>query len=154
MKINGKAIVKTIVIVILLVVFPLAGQRWIPEMVIRFLMLQIGFDLIEILNRIAIIGAIVSVLVLVTGPVGKDSGEHLIISFCWKAFWLLTIIFLLGLGYPETLGLARLGGEMGGAENIVVFDFRLFTVLATVIAILMIIRSILQFKEKNTLKVE
>lgn len=154
MKINGKAIAKTIAATIFLVALPIIGQRWIPEMAIRFLMLQSGLDLIGILNRIAVIGVILSVLVLVTGHVQKDSKEHLIISFGWKAFWLLIVIFLLSLGYPETLGLARLGGEKGGAGNVIVFDFRLFTFLATVIIILMTANSILQFKEKSVLKTE
>lgn len=150
MKANAKAIAKTIGTLILLTVLPIIGRRWIPEEAYRFLILQSGFDLIEILNRIAIIGVTVSMLVLVTGHLEKDSREHLIVSFAWKAFWLFIVIFLLGIGYPETLGLARLGGKSGGAENIVVFDFRLFTVLATAVVILMIIRSILQFKENNS----
>ncbi|MCJ7635478.1 hypothetical protein MUP77_24200 [Candidatus Bathyarchaeota archaeon] len=150
MKVNVNAIAKTIGILIFLTVLPIIGRRWIPEEAFRFLMLQSGFDLIDILNRIAIIGVIVSMLILVTGHVEIDSREHLIISIAWKAFWLFIVIFLLDVGYPETLGLAKLGVKSGGAENIVVFDFRLFIVLATVVVILMIIRSILQFKEKNT----
>jgi multisubunit Na+/H+ antiporter MnhB subunit len=108
---------------------------------------QGGFDLIGLLNRVAVIGIALSFLVLLRGHAEKASLGYLALSTVWKLFWLVFVFFVLGLGYPETLGLAILGGKAGPSENIVVFDFRLFAVLATVIVVLMIARSILQYQE-------
>ncbi|HJX23956.1 MAG TPA: hypothetical protein VJ574_06090 [Candidatus Bathyarchaeia archaeon] len=150
MKLNLKAVAKAIVILILLTVLPLVGQRWIPSEFYRALSLQGGFDLADLINRIAVVGVIFAVLVALRGHVKKGSSKHLALSTVWKIFWLFIVFFVLGIGHPETLGLAILGGKAGGAENIVTFDFRLFAILATAIVVLMIARSILQFRETKS----
>ena len=104
----------------------------------------------DLLNRIAVVGVIFSILVALRGDVKKGSSRHLALSTVWKIFWLSIVFFVLGLGHPETLGLTVLGGKAGGAENIVTFDFRLFAILATAIVVLMIIRSALQYQETKT----
>lgn len=147
MKTNKKAIAKAAFILIILTILPIVGRQWIPSELFRFLTTQGGFDLFGLLNRIAVVGIILSVLVLLRGHVHKASLKHLALSTVWKVFWLGFFFFLLGLGYPETFGLTIMGGKTGSNENIVVFDFRLFAVLATVIVVLMIIRSIMQFQE-------
>ena len=147
MKTNKKAIAKAALVLIVLTILPIVGRQWIPSELFRFLTTQGGFDLFGLLNRIAVVGIILSVLVLLRGHVHKASLRHLALSTGWKVFWLGFFFFLLGLGYPETLGLTIMGGKTGSNENIVVFDFRLFAVLATVTVILMIVRSIMQFQE-------
>jgi len=147
MKANVKAIVKAALILVVLTVLPVVGRQWLPSELLSSFSAQGGFDLIGLLNRVAVIGLALSVLVLLRGHVEKASSGRLALSTVWKVFWLVFVFFVLGLGYPETLGLAILGGKAGPSENIVVFDFRLFAVLATVIVALMIIRSILQYQE-------
>ena len=149
MKVNAVAIAKAIILLVVLTVLPIVGRPWIPEEAFRFLTIQGGVDLTVILDRVALIGATVSVLVLLTGHMKKASRGHLVVSVVWKVFWLFILLFLLGLGYPETFGLATLGGKSGSAVNIVVFDLRFFANLVTVIAVLMIIRLILQFQENH-----
>ncbi len=147
MKISKKAIAKGFVILTTLTILPIVGRQWIPSELFRALSSQGGFDLIGLLNRIAAVGLALSILVLLRGHVEKASSSYLALSTVWKVFWLIFVFFLLGLGYPETFGLAIMGGKTGSNENIVVFDFRLFAVLATAIVVLMIVRSIMQFKE-------
>jgi hypothetical protein len=150
MKINVKATAKAILILVFLAVLPVLGQQWIPQEFVKASFIQSGFDILGLLNRIAVVGVIISVLVLLMGHVGKASVRYLVLSAVWKVFWLFMVFFVLGVGYPETLGLAILGGRGGPAENIVVFDFRLFAVLATIIVVLMIVRSIMQFQETKS----
>lgn len=147
MKINVKSIVKGIAILVILTVLPIIGRQWIPTEFYRAISSQSGFDLTDLLNRIAVIGAILAVLIVLRGHVEKLTTRHLALSTAWKGFWLFMVFFVLGLGYPETLGLAVLEGKSEAAENIVTFDFRLFAVLASVIVVLMIARSVMQFQE-------
>ena len=58
------------------------------------------------------------------------------------------VLFVLGLGRPETLGLAMLTSKAETAENTVIFDFRLFAALAAAIVVLMIIHSGMKYQER------
>jgi hypothetical protein len=149
MKINKKPVAKAILILVFLTVLPVFGQRLIPQEFYTAFSMQGGFDIADLLNRIALIGVTLSILVLLRGHVGKISPKGLALSAVWKIFWLIMVFFLLGLGHPETLGLAVLGGKADGRENTVIFDFRLFAVLATLIVVLMIVRSVVQFQESG-----
>jgi hypothetical protein len=111
--------------------------------------MQIGVDLQDLLNRIAVIGVAMAVLVLLRGFTEKNTGKHLVISSIWKMFLLFIIFFATGLGHPETLGKAVLGNKSDQATNTVTFDLRLFTGLAAIIVALLIVRSALVFQETN-----
>jgi len=147
MKVNVKTIAKAALILAVLTILPITGRQVLPSEFFRALSMQGGFDLAGLLDRVALIGIAFSVLVLLRGHVEKASSGYLVLSTVWKVFWLVFVFFVLGLGHPETFGLAILAGNAGSIENIVIFDFRLFAILATVIAVLMIVRSILQFQE-------
>ncbi len=149
MKIRVKPIAEAVLILIFLTVLPIIGQGWMPSELLKALTTQTGFNLLDLLGRIAVIGVILSILVLLRGLVEKTSVRYLLLSTTWKIFWLFIVFFLLGFGYPETLGIAIIGGIAGAIENVVAFDFRLFTSLATVVVALMIIRSVLQFQDSQ-----
>ena len=147
MRINLKAVAKAIVVLVLLTILPIVGRQWIPEEFFRAFSAQGGFDINGLINSVAVIGVVLSVLILLRGHAEKTSPMYLALSAVWKVFWLGIVFFVLGAGHPETLGLLMLGGKSGANENVVVFDFRLFAFLATVIVIVMIVRSVLQFQE-------
>ncbi len=147
MRINLKAVAKAIAVLILLTILPIVGRQWIPEELFRAFSAQGGFDINGLILSVAVIGVVLSVLILLRGPSEKTSSTYLALSAVWKVFWLGIVFFVLGAGHPETLGLLVLGGKSGANENVVVFDFRLFAFLATVIVIVMIVRSLLQFQE-------
>ena len=147
MKANVKTIAKASVILIVLTILPIIGQQLIPTEFIRAFAVMGGLDILDLLNRIAVIGVVMTVLVLVRGHLNKDSKNYLIIASVWKTFWLFMVFFVLGIGHPETLGQTVLGGKAEATENLVTFDFRLFAGLATVIVALMIVRSIIMFQE-------
>jgi len=147
MKMNVKSIAKASAILILLTILPIFGQQLIPIEFIRAFSMQGGFDIVDLLNRIAVVGVVMSVLVLMRGHLNKDSRNYLITASVWKIFWLFMVFFALGIGHPETLGQTVLGGKAEATENIVTFDFRLFAGLATIIVAIMIVRSIIMFQE-------
>lgn len=149
MRINVKAVVKAVIILVFLTVLPLVGRSFIPQELIKASTLQGGFDLLDFLNRIAVIGIVFAMLVLVKGHIAKTSLAGLALSVISKVFWLVIVFFFLGLGHPETFGLFVIGGKSEQAENTVVFDFRLFAVLSIVVVALMIARSVLQFQESR-----
>ena len=149
MRINTKSIAKAVTILVILTVLPIIGRQLIPSEFFRAFSTKGGFDITDLLNRIALVGVTLSVLVALRGHVEKASAGYLALSAIWKVFWLFMVFFALGLGHPETLGLAVLGGKAEAAENSVIFDFRLFAGLAAVIVVLMIVRSVMQFQETN-----
>jgi len=150
MKINIKSVVKAVLILIFVTVLPVMGQQMIPSEFFRSFSMQGGFDLMDLLNRVALVGVIMAVLVVLRGHVEKASAGYLALSAVWKVFWLFMVFFALGLGHPETLGLAVLGGKAEAAENFVTFDFRLFAGFATAIVVLMIVRSVIIFQETKS----
>lgn len=149
MKANVRAIATVIVIVVVFTVLPIYGQRWIPAELQKVFTIQMGIDVTRILNTVAVGGAVLASLILLRGHLQKISAAYLVVSSVWKVFWLFVLFFILGAGHPETLGLLQLGGAGGPATNNVVFDFRFFALLATVVVVLMIVRSVLQFQEAN-----
>jgi len=149
MKVNAKATAKAVVILVFFAVLPLFGQHLMPSEFFNAFSTQ-GFDILGLLNKIALIGLAVAVLVLLRGNVGKASDSYLALSTAWKVLWLFIVFFALGLGHPETLGLAVISSTAGGAENSVTFDFRLFAGLATTIVALMIIKSIVEFQKTES----
>ena len=150
MRVNLKAVAKAIVVLLLLTILPIVGRQWIPEEFFRAFSTQGGFDINGLINSVALIGIILTVLILLRGHAEKTSPTYLALSAVWKVFWLIIVFFVLGAGNPETLGLLMLGGKSGANENIVVFDFRLFAFLATMIVIVMIVRSVMQFQESRS----
>ncbi len=147
MKVNFKAIAKATVVLIFFTILPFIGLRLLPAEFERAITLQTSMDIIGIITRVAIVGIVLTTLILLRGHIQKSTGKYLAVSTVWKGFWLFFVFFLLSAGYPENLGLAILGGESGPGVNIVVLDFRLFAALATLIVAVMIVRSVLQFQE-------
>jgi len=146
MKLNVKSIAKAVLILVFLTILPLFGQQFIPSEFFRAFSMQ-GFDIVGLLNKIALIGLTAAALVILRGHVQKATSSYLALSTAWKFFWLFIVIFALGLGHPETLGLAVLSSTSESAENSVTFDFRLFILLATAVVALMIVRSIIEYRE-------
>lgn len=146
MKANVKAIAKAAVILIFLTILPLFSQQLMPREFFNLLSMQ-GFDIVGLLNKIGLIGLVFAIMVLMRGHVEKPSNTYLALSTAWKFLWLFVVFFALSLGHPETLGLATLSSGGGSAENSVTFDFRLFTSLATVIVAVMVVKSVIEFRE-------
>lgn len=152
MKANVKSIAKAALVLVLLTILPLVGQRFVPQEFFSALSSQGGLDAKDLINRVALVGLALSVLIAIRGHVEKTSRRFLALSAVWNVFWLFMVFFILGIGHPETLGLTVIGGKSEAAENIVVFDFRLFAVLAAAVVALVIVRSILQFQESKHIK--
>lgn len=149
MKVNYAAVAKAIVILVFLTVLPIIGQRWVPQEIYSALSM-FGGNLVDFLNRVAVVGIIFATLVAVRGHVAKGSSRHLALSTVWKVFWLGIVYFILGLGHPETLGFASLGANMGGVQNALTFDFSWVGVLSATVVALMVARSVLQFQEARS----
>jgi hypothetical protein len=147
MKINSAAIAKAILILVFLTILPIVGQTYLPLELQRFLLSQSGINILGIIYNIAAIGVVVAVFILIRGHLEKASFSYLLVASAWKFLLLFIVLFILGVGHPETFGLTVIGGKAEAAENIVTFDFRIFSVFATIIVLLMIIRSILQYQE-------
>ncbi len=150
MKVNVKATITAVIVLVILTILPFIGLRILPLELQRIFLTQSGLDILGLVNRVAVVGVVLSALILLRGHMDKATGKYLAVSSAWKIFWLFFVFFLLGAGYPETLGQAVLGGKAGPAENIVVFDFRLFALMATVIVAVMIARSVIQFQDTKS----
>lgn len=149
MRLGVRSVVKAVLVLVLLTVLPMYGRLVLPPEFSRFFSTNIGLDIMDLLLRTALVGVAFAVLILLKGNVVKGSKGELAVSSVWKVFLLIIVLFVLGLGYPEALGLGTLGGKTEAVENIVVIDSRLYAALAAVIVVLMIIRSVLSFQETS-----
>ena len=146
MKVNAKAIAKTVLILIFFTMLPLLAQQLVPSEFFNAFTMQ-GFDIAGLSNKIALIGLAIAVLVLLRGHADKPSSLYLGLATAWKFLWLFIIFFVLGLGHPETLGLGTIASTIEHVENSVTFDFRLFAGLATAVVALMVAKSIIEFRD-------
>jgi len=148
MKVKRKSIIIAVLILVFFTVLPLASPMFIPSEFFKAFSIMGGINLIALLNKVAVIGLAMSVLVLLKGSVKKASQASLALSIISKVFWLIIVLFALSLGKIENFGLAILGGG-NGAVNIVIFDLRLIALLAAVIVALKIVYSIFEFQESK-----
>ena len=150
MKVNARATAKPVLILVFFTILPLLAQQFVPSEFFNAFTMQ-GFDIVGLSNKIALIGLAVAVLVLLRGHIEKTSGRYLALSTVWKFLWLFIIFFALGLGHPETLGLAMMSSTSEHVENSVTFSFRLFAGLTTAIVALMVAKSIIEFRETKSI---
>jgi len=152
MKINRKSILLTIVSVIFLIVVPLTIPMLLPSELHNAFSRMGGIDLQGLLNNIALVGVITTILILLNSIFDKSTVIGLVLSIVSNIIWLFITFFSLSLGNLETPGLATLSSQSESALNMVTFDLRLFVILATVIVILRIVHSIFEFQEARNVK--
>jgi hypothetical protein len=152
MKISRKSMLLAIFSVIFLIVVPLVTPMLLPSELLNAFSRMGGIDLNGLLNNIALVGVITTILILLNSLFDKSTTIGLVLSIASNVLWLFITVFSLSLGNLETLGLATLSSQSESALNMVTFDLRLFVVLATVIVILRIIHSIFEFQEARTVK--
>ena len=145
MKVNRGAVLFAVLTLIVFTVLPLTIPQLIPSEIFTAISMQ-GFDLIGLLNKIALLGLAMATLTLLKGIAEKSSTTYLALSIASKIFWLLITLFSLGVGRIETFGLAVLSSEAGGVSNTVIFDLRLIAFFATIVVLLKIAHSILEFQ--------
>ena len=146
MKVNKTSIIIAVVTITLFTAIPFIASRYVPDELIIMLSTQ-GFDITDLLNKTAILGVSMGVLVLLKGLVDKTSAAHLGLSIVSTTYWLFITLFALGIGHIETFGLATITSTAGGAYNSVTFDLRLYAGLAAVIVVLKLVNSVLKFQE-------
>jgi hypothetical protein len=67
LKVNAKAIAKAVVVLFILTILPFIGLRVLPPEFARALFMQSGFDVLALINRVAVIGVILTILILLRG---------------------------------------------------------------------------------------
>ncbi len=149
MKIRKRSVVFAVLILVIFTILPLYAPSMMPQEYLRAFSSQ-GFDLVGLLSKVAFIGLVMSILVLLKGFFEKTSAIYLALSIVSTVFWLLIVFFALGVGKMENLGLTVISSEAGGVLNTLIFDIRLFAYLAIVITGLKIVHSILKFKEAKS----
>ena len=152
MKINRMSMLLAIFSIIFLIVVPLVTPMLLPSELLNAFSRMGGIDLESLLNNIALVGIITTILILLNSLFDKSTTIGLVLSIASNVLWLFITVFSLSLGHLETPGLATLSSQSESALNMVTFDLRLFVVLATVIVILRIILSIFEFQEARTVK--
>jgi hypothetical protein len=149
MKVKIKSLIKAVIALILLTALPLVLPSLLPSEFFNAISMQGGIDIGDLLNRVAVLGVVLAILIVLKGSVEKDSQGGLATSISWKVFLLMTVIFILSIGKIENMGLAVLSSESSNTSNIVVLDLRLIVVLTTAIVALLTVRSVLEFNESH-----
>lgn len=146
-RVRRKSIAVAVLALVFLTALPLALEMNIPNEFFRAFSTMSGINLADLLNKVAVIGVTMSAFILLRGSVEKVSRGGLVLSITYKFFWLMIVLFSLGLGNIENLGLAVMGGSGGTATNVVMFDFRLIALLAALTIALMIAHSVIEYRE-------
>lgn len=149
MRVKRKTMAIAVLAVAFLAALPLALEVIIPSEFSRASSTMGGIDLAAFLNKVAVIGVTMAAFIVLRGSIEKASRGGLALSIAYKAFWLMIVLFALGLGNIENLGLAVLGGGGGAATNVVTFDLRLIAFLATVILALMAAHSVIEYRSRT-----
>ncbi len=151
MKVKIRSIIVATLILILFTVLPLASPMLIPQEFFNAFSIQAGIDFASLLNKVAMIGLAMGILVLLRGIVEKNSQAGLTLSIINKVFWFIIVLFIIGMGNIERFGLVVLGGSSGdnGATNIVTLDLRLIVYLVAIIITIMIVQSIFEYQESK-----
>jgi len=147
MRIKRKTVAVALLALVFLVALPLALEMYLPGEFLRAFSTMGGIDLAALMNKVAVMGATMSAFIILRGSVEKFSRDWLALSIAYKVFWLMIVIFALGLGSIENLGQAVLGSNSDTATNIVTVDFRLFAFLAALIVALMVAHSVIEYRE-------
>jgi hypothetical protein len=147
MKINVAAVAKAVVILFIVVILPIIILQQLPEEFERFFTTQAGLDIAGLITEVAVFGVISAVFVALRGHAAKNSAAYFGLTIGWQIFLLFVVFFILGGGRLDTFGLFTVGGKSGSAENTVVFDFRLFTIMSIIVDAVVIARLTLQFQE-------
>jgi len=147
MKIKTRTIIFAIFALLLLTILPIILTIYVPQEFFRGISMMIGTDLSSLLSEIEVYGVFVTIFIILNGMYEKTTRIGLGVSIAYKLFSLLGLIYGLSLGKIENLGVAVLGSSGGGASNVVMLDLRIFVVLATVITALMIIHTVIEYRE-------
>ena len=113
MRLRRRSIALAVLVLIFLTVLPTVLQMYIPQEYFRAILTMTGYDLAALLNKIGVLGVAISAFIILRGSVEKASKAGLGVSIAYKAFWLVVLFFVLGLGNIENLGVAVLGGSAG-----------------------------------------
>ena len=146
-----KAVLDAVLTFVVSTLIPLMVPRILPPEALEAIS-YIVFDLIGFLNKIALIGVVMTVMALLRGFVDEASPVRLGISTASKVLWFVVFLLVLGLGRIDTMGITTLSMEMGGGVNTVTLDFQLFIYFAFMIVLLKIVHSFLDFREARTKK--
>lgn len=152
MKINRKSILLAVVSVIFLIVVPLVIPMFLSSELLNAFSRMGGIDLQGLLNNIALVGVITTILILLNSLFDKSKTIGIMLSIASNILWFFITVFSLSLGSLETPGLATLSSQSESALNMVTFDLRLFIILAAVIVVLRVIHSIFEFQEARHVK--
>jgi len=147
MRVKRRSAAVAFLVLVFITALPLALEMYIPGEFFQAFSSMAGIDLAALMNEVAVIGVMMSAFIILRGSVEKFSRDGLVLSIAYKVFWLMIVIFALGLGSIENLGLAVLGSSTATASNVVMVDFRLIAFLATVIVALMVAHSIIEYRE-------
>ena len=152
MKMNRKSILLAVVSVIFLIVVPLVIPMFLPSELLNAFSRMGSIDLQSLLNNIALVGVITTILILLNSLFDKSTAIGLVLSIASNILWLFITVFSLSLGNLETPGFATLSSQSESALNMVTFDLRLFVILSAVVVILRVIHSIFEFQEACSVK--
>jgi hypothetical protein len=145
MRLKAKTIVITVVAFILLTVFPILIQGYLPEEVYTYLSKTAGIDLKATLNNTAILGLFITATFILGDLYERNTLKGLIASTFVRVIWFTVTTYTLSLGDLTHMGLATIGSGTGTTYNLVVIDLRLFIILAAVITALKITFSTLDY---------
>jgi hypothetical protein len=132
------------VTLLIFTVLPLYAPSQLPPE-LDALISRAGFDLTDLINKIAVIGVALTLLTLVKGFAEKHSPLYLLASIASSTLTLAFTLITLGLGDWENLGVTKVSMGVQGATNTVVLDLSVFVKLAAVTVALEVIHSILEF---------
>ena len=148
------AIISAAITLIIFTVLPLYAPSLIPPEYIDMVS-ELGIDIIQFANEIAMIGGVIAVLTLVKGFVQPSSVFYLLASVALSGVTLFFTIVTVSLGRFEdlaNLGMTTITLEVPGALNTMTLDFRLFVWITAATVALKIVESFLEYADARKQK--
>ncbi|MGD2141980.1 MAG: hypothetical protein PVH79_00700 [Candidatus Bathyarchaeota archaeon] len=146
---RSDAIASALITLIVFTVLPLMTPRFVPSQYLEMVS-QVGIEINQFTNQIAMIGGIVAILTLVKGFSVRSSPIYLIAALASSGVTFAFTVMTLSLGKLEelrNLGLTSITVDVQGSLNEIVLDFRIFVQLTALAVALKMVEAVLEFME-------
>lgn len=149
MKIKSSVVIKAIITLLIFVVLPLAGLRYLPKDLQEKLQSS-GFDTQSFAIETATIGLVVTMIILIKGIVDPSSVTYLLVSLISSGLSLIFTLIVLGVGSISNLGLTSFKVVANQIETYIKLDLRVFIWIMMGVVLFQMAQAYFEWQEFKT----
>ena len=146
---KSSTVIKAILAFLVFVILPLAGLRYLPKG-LKDQLQSTGFDTQSFAIETAIIGVVVTVIILIKGIVDPTSVTYLIVSLISSGLSLIFTLVVLGVGSISNLGLTSFKVVNNQVETYIKLDLRVFIWIMMGVVLFQMAQAYFEWREAKT----